>query len=366
MLDVHAWMGAFAGLFILGVSISGIAIAFSGYLLSLETGALRPAEKREEGLSVDLDRYIDSAVQAAGETFIPLGYLGPNAEVVTDAEMIYGLSASPDAGGEIQVVSFNPATGEATGSFFLNRTLTHELIDFHYTLLAGDAGLVFVAVIGLLMAVLAGLGLYLWWPGRQRVLRKVKSFKISGVFQRKFWRLHSIVGFWLSLLILLWAITGVYWSKPDWFPQKFTSVVDQAPSSMSDTRDSANCDGPVTPGRAVEAALAYHPGTRLLEAEFAAFGSPYHTLYLSTGQDLDRMDGDLRVWVHASCPEVIESHSLEGFGMVGAVSQSIHAGRIFGPLRLPMIFLVGLSLTLLSVTGLYLWWRRIMGQFGFR
>ena len=364
MLDLHAWMGAFASLFVLGVTVSGILMLFSGSLLELETAALSPVEARTDDAPPDLDAYIASAAQLAGSSFIPLGYLGANSEVITDAEMIYGLSAPPEAAGEIQIVGFSPATGEATGSFLLDRTITHHVIDFHYTLLAGEVGLVFVAVIGLLMTLLAVLGLYLWWPGRLRVSRKLQSFAVSGPLIRKSFRLHSLVGFWLSLAVIVWALTGVYWSKPDWFPESFTPNVDRLPGSFAAGIDGSTCQGSVSPGMAAAVALERYPGARLFEAEFAAPGRPYHTIYLSTGRDMDRHDGDVRVWVHASCVDAVASRTLTGLGVVGALGQSIHSGRIFGPLRTPIVLLIGFALVLLSITGLHLWWRRFLRRAG--
>jgi len=357
IIDIHAWMGALAAVFILSVSITGIALAFTGPLMKLETGALSVTGER--AAPVDIDALIDKAVAEAGKTFIPVGYLGPNAEIVTPADMIYGMSDMPQNDGEVQIVSFDPATGEAIGQFYLDRTLTHKLIDFHYEILAGSFGAVLIAIIGILMAALAVMGLFHWWPGRGRIWKKAKKTSLKGPWVTKSFRLHGLAGFWLSLVVLLWGLSGTYWSKPEWFPQGLTPQTDRMAGALPAEFAEANCEGSVSMNDAVKLALEQNPDHRLFEAEFAAPWQNYHALYLASGSDIDLLDADTRVWVHATCKNMSVTETISGAGKTGAIAQGLHSGRIFGALRTPIIILIGLALTLISITGLHLWWKRV-------
>lgn len=71
------------------------------------------------------------------------------------------------------------------------------------------------------------------------------------------------------------------------------------------------------------------------------------------------MDADKRIWIHAQCEGLSLEENLSGLGAVGAVAESLHSGRVFGFLRIPVIMLVSLALILLSITGLHLWWKRV-------
>lgn len=284
VLDIHAWMGAASALVILLTSITGAALLFAGPLMKAETGALSVTGPRTSPVSVEA--LVSKAQSVAGETFIPVGYLGPNAEIITPADMIYGLSDAPDWGGEVQIISFDPATAEPTGTFYLDRTLTHKLIDFHYELLAGDVGAFLVAIIGICMAVLAVMGLYLWWPRRWRVLSKATTHSLKGPLLVKSFRLHSLSGFWLSLAVLLWGLSGTYWSKPDWFPQGLTPQTDLLAKNLPQAFAAQSCDGEVSLNQAVSTALLANPDHRIFEAEFAVPWRNYHTLYLSRGMTL--------------------------------------------------------------------------------
>jgi len=137
-------------------------MAFSAPLLHLETGAFPSINQRDQNTPVYISSLVAKAQARAGESFIPLGYLGANAEIATNVEMIYGLSDRPENGGETQIVTFDSNNDSVIDALYLDRTITHQIIDLHYELLLGDTGEVIVAIIGLLMSALALAGIYLW------------------------------------------------------------------------------------------------------------------------------------------------------------------------------------------------------------
>lgn len=95
-------------------------------------------------------------------------------------------------------------------------TFISWIAEFHDHLGAGRTGL-FVNGLGA-VAVLAMCvtGAVLWWPGRTRWRRSLTLRR--GVTTRRFiWDLHNVLGFWLMLLIFLWAATGIYFAFPDRF-----------------------------------------------------------------------------------------------------------------------------------------------------
>lgn len=87
------------------------------------------------------------------------------------------------------------------------------LVDLHDNLLSGRTGRIVNGIGGALLTLLCISGLVVWWPGkghwRQALLvgRPAKSV----AFAR---RLHVALGFWLSALLLVWAVTAVYFAFP--------------------------------------------------------------------------------------------------------------------------------------------------------
>ena len=92
---------------------------------------------------------------------------------------------------------------------------------FHDDLLGGRSGLVVNGVGAVAVLVICVSGVVLWWPARGYWRRSVTIRRnVSG---RRFVRqLHSVLGFWFFLMILLWAATGIYFA----FPGPFNAMVD--------------------------------------------------------------------------------------------------------------------------------------------
>jgi uncharacterized iron-regulated membrane protein len=97
------------------------------------------------------------------------------------------------------------------------------LAEFHDHLGAGRAGLLINGIGAVVVIVMCVSGALLWWPGRSRWRRSLTLHR--GVDARRFiWDLHSVLGFWLLLMISLWALTGVYFA----FPAPFDALGDDA------------------------------------------------------------------------------------------------------------------------------------------
>ena len=353
--DLHSWIGAVAALFIIVASLTGGVIAMASHLMHAETGAL-PRDVGPAPALPDLDGYLDAAQAEAGPEFIALGYLGPDAEIATPVGMVWGLSAPPDGGGREQIVTLDPATGDALGTFFLYDTLTHALIDFHAELLAGPVGAVLMAVLGLLMGALALAGLVLAKPLRRTA---------RGTASRRW---HRVAGVWLAVPVLLWGVSGAYWSQPDWargfapFPADLTAAQTARLSATCGNTVSAT---PVSANQALATAttaIGADASLVLREAEFEVPWQPYHLLVFANGTNPDARGGNLRAFVSASCADVVELQPIRPAGTVGALLISIHTGEFLGPLRQPALLVLGLLLAAISATGTLMWWRRIRKQ----
>ncbi len=100
---------------------------------------------------------------------------------------------------------------ELPGWSFLNR-----LAEFHGNLLAGDAG---AAVNGMGAAgimLLCITGAVIWWPGISHWRRALKVNWRAG-FPRVNWDLHSALGFWFLLFVLLWGVSAMTFAFPGMF-----------------------------------------------------------------------------------------------------------------------------------------------------
>jgi uncharacterized iron-regulated membrane protein len=80
----------------------------------------------------------------------------------------------------------------------------------HSTLLLGDAGDRMIEIAAGLGLVLVFTGLYLWWPRGGDTSILIPNIKARG---RALWKnLHAVIGFWSSILLILFLISGLSWA----------------------------------------------------------------------------------------------------------------------------------------------------------
>jgi uncharacterized iron-regulated membrane protein len=72
-----------------------------------------------------------------------------------------------------------------------------------------------------LVTLLCVTGAVVWWPGINRWRRSLTVHPRRG-WQRLTWDLHSAMGAWLFLFMLMWGLSGFYLGVPE----PFASVVD--------------------------------------------------------------------------------------------------------------------------------------------
>jgi len=71
-------------------------------------------------------------------------------------------------------------------------------------------------------------GVIIWWQGRRRW---VDGLLIKRAGQHTFmWQLHSFLGFWTLLLMLVWGVTAIYFA----FPEPFDYIVDAMDNDLED------------------------------------------------------------------------------------------------------------------------------------
>jgi len=114
--------------------------------------------------------------------------------------------------GERKIVYVDPFTATVVHSVVQSSQFIELVRSFHGELLAGDLGSVLVELAGCWAIVLIVTGLYLWWPERAQGLAGVLYPRLH-LTKRLLWRdLHSVVGVWISLLVLFLLISGLPWA----------------------------------------------------------------------------------------------------------------------------------------------------------
>lgn len=90
------------------------------------------------------------------------------------------------------------------------------LVSLHENLLAGPNGRLANGIGAICLTLLCLTGAIIWWPGVKNWRRSL-TVSWGAHFARINWDLHSALGFWCFAFILMWGISGLYFSIPRLF-----------------------------------------------------------------------------------------------------------------------------------------------------
>lgn len=260
----------------------------------------------------------------------------------------------------------------------------------HGQLLLGNVGSVIMEMVASWTIVLIMTGLYLWWPRGGRGLAGI-VYPRRGLAGRARWReLHAVTGSWLSLVLVLFLVSGLPWSfvwghalqsvelrvgrlmaVPGWeigaVPVRDTIAGRPvAPHAGADTMaDMPGMD--MGGGQAVEAdALA---GLDAVVATGVRLGLPAPALVTPPASmgaawevRSDTQDRPLRTSVQVAADgSVLARHDFAGKGLVDRVvgyGVAAHEGQLFGWPNQFFNLMVAGGLATMSVAATIMWLRR--------
>ncbi len=214
VFQIHLWTGLGVGLYMVMISITGSVLVYRNELYTAfsphpvmvqETGHLLTSEQIT---SVVLRAYPDAKV-----TEVRAGQVPNQAIEVTLTR-----------GGQTVRRLFHPYTGQDMGDPLpAGFRFTMWLLDLHDNLLAGPMGRRANGFGALLLLVLCATGAVIWWPGVKNWRRSL-AVDVKRKSNRLIWSLHSSLGFWSFLFLVMWGLTGTYLAFPDLFAAAFDYV----------------------------------------------------------------------------------------------------------------------------------------------
>ena len=197
VFQIHLWTGIAIGLYVFAISVSGSAIVFRRELARTRRAVAVVAKSPR--MSVDQLTRIAQRRYPAYEVFT---VREPSALDQPD-EMILG------SGRSRMSRLFDPYTGADLGDPRSRVTSALEwLADLHFNLLSGLSGRIWNGAGAVLLTQLACTGALLWWPGIANWKRST-TVNWSARFARVNWDLHSAIGIWSVIFVLIWGVSGV-------------------------------------------------------------------------------------------------------------------------------------------------------------
>lgn len=254
LFQIHLWGGISLSLYILIICISGSAIVFRREL----DKTLCPTTLT---VPVGVHRFTAAELKSKAHAAYPrfnLKQISVRPARAPDAPVEILFSG----GGQRLERLFDPYSGADLGDTITcePRSIT-ALAAFHDDLSSGPTGRLVNGVGAIAITLLCLSGAIVWWPGRQH-LGRAMTVRRHVSWQRLVRDLHSALGFWLILLVLLWAITGIYFA----FPGPF--------NALADTLVNAGLPSPAVDD-AIEWVVRLHFGR--------GFGHPVEVLWVTLG-----------------------------------------------------------------------------------
>src|SRR6516162_494308 len=204
IFQVHMWSGIGLGLYVLVVSVTGSIVVYSN---ELYFAATRPPV----ALTPSGPRLTDEELKTAAARAYP-GYsvIGIGGGQKPDQAVSLTLSG----GGVRKDRLFNPYTGADLGdSVPFGIRFVSRLLELHDDLMAGNTGRSANGFGAVMLLLLVLTGMVVWWPGIKTWRRSLVLHR--GVGWRRFtWDLHSVIGFWTLLILVLFAVSGAYLGNP--------------------------------------------------------------------------------------------------------------------------------------------------------
>ncbi|WP_437957362.1 PepSY-associated TM helix domain-containing protein [Sorangium sp. So ce119] len=351
MFRLHSALGVISAVGLAVVSASGAALVFHGELdraLSPELHRVEPGPRR-----VSYDEIFEGSRRRH-----------PDAHAVR----IWRFPAAPDRPVELQISRLeegaeawrfeyvDPYTGHVLGAragggeASLSAHPMDVLLWLHTSFLLGKRGQAAVALLSILVlaSVLTGLIVY------RRSVTKILLFRVPLRLRGSragSSTLHRVLGVWSALFLVVIASTGLFMLRA-----VFTSSFWEAPAPRP-PQPALTFSIDALLARAREDAPAFVPrGMRRItgDGESALFGDQRNRSFLlgeySSEVKFDARTGEIR--------KIRLTNDRSPAGKLESMVGPAHFGTWGGtPVRV-LYMLLGLAPLLLSITGLYLWWRR--------
>ena len=364
--QIHLWLGLTSGLVVFIIGLTGATYAF--------VDELRPVFYKDRMFVIPQKTKV-----------LPLSQLLSVAEKALDNKPVgrVEISAQPDRTYIFRSVKQNPEgltywdyykyfyrvyVNPYNGKVVKVENTKYEffqlVLGLHMRMLFGEEiGHYVVGGSVLMFVILLISGLVMWWPNKWTKTGRDQSFKVKwdASFKRVNYDLHKVLGFYVSIILLVTALTGLVWVY-EWMENSVRFVANSAETigktklPLSDTTLSGSGSGV---DKAFHTARERNPKARSYQVNFppkangAINISSYQknwNRYNRVQENYDRYSGKLMR--SASFAE------LNGGDQIYQLNYDLHTGSVLGLPGKIMTFFAGLIAASLPVTGFVIWWGR--------
>lgn len=357
---IHLWLGIPTGLLVFIIAITGCLYAFQEEIQHLSQ-PYRDVIAEEKPVLPPSQLQVIAQNELPGKLLHSIKYheKGKATEAIFynfEEHYYYSVFINPYSGQVLKV-------RDNESGFF------HFVLDGHFYLwLPPEIGQPVVATSTLIFVIILISGLILWFPRNKNQLRRnvTITWKNGTHWKKKIFDLHNILGFYVCLLALVLALTGLVWGF-QWFAngwyktaggQKALMYAD--PGSTKTGSEQVAISSPID---SVWVMMLYeYPAAKSIEvhppenekSSIAANANTNAGTYWKT---------DYRYFDQYTLAEVQADHiygrlkDADFADKLLRMNYDIHVGAIGGLPGKIIVFLIGLIVASLPVTGFLIWWK---------
>jgi uncharacterized iron-regulated membrane protein len=358
----HLYAGLFGSPLLILIALTGAVLVFAPEIdRAMRPDLWRIEPPRPAALS-DSSISDQSVVDAVRKRF-PMSKILSYRQSGHADEPYQVLMLTPDIKG-VHDAWVNPHTAEIVGDRHREWAFVRIMEQLHRRLLTGEVGSSVIEFITGWGIVLALTGTYLWWPKTLKQLRQGLTVCIRGGAYKVNWRLHSTVGAWTAVVLLLLSVSGMVFST-------YSGGMFNRISAATGGRKNLLSSPPRS--KATEGAEPVSLDTILASARAAAPPNARFNIQLPREKDSSVVVTLLRperatwadcqkygVWCFDQYSGELlatsgweQMHPMAKFRLFSLV---LHFGSIFGLPTKIMAVLACLAVPVLAATGYLIWW----------
>lgn len=370
-LQTHLWIGLTAGFLVALVGLSGSLLIFIEDIAKWEDGDILFPENAPEQIDIQPEQ-VDLWIAKALDTYEEVEHVEaieyPDAgHVPATVPTLISHITTKDGAHKHFLIGVNPETNELTGATVLEDGIWVLLVFFHFSLLVpfGMEGVCWATLLAFISCIT---GLILWWP-RATIRHWKNALRLPSGLKGKTqqMRLHNSAGVYLLIPMIVALFTGLYILKANWFDPMLTKVSEdrsipfQMPEEHDHEHEHEHIPPKISAGEALTIAKREHPGLILRQMLPATEQGRHHVISLMP-LDWDPRKGHTQLWIDSDTGEFLsgwkgdEASSLE---TLKSSSVAWHEDMGLGWFGEVLVFLSGIALPVLYITGFVLWRKRV-------
>ncbi|CAM3575941.1 PepSY-associated TM helix domain-containing protein [Flavobacterium chungbukense] len=352
---LHKWLGLISGLIVFIISVTGCIFCFHDEIKDITRKEWRLVEAQNKPF------LLPSVLEEKAKEIVPknkvsmVSYYGKNRSAIvytySDSENLY-LYFNPYSGKYLKTE--NPKT-----DFFIIVEYIHL-----YLLLPDYIGKHIIGGATILFILLLISGMVQWWPKKRSDLKRSFTIKWSAKWRRVNYDWHNTSGFYISIIALILAITGLTFTY-EWVGDGIYKSVNFGGDKALETKlpvvDTTKFK--INATKAIDLAFIQtkklQPNAEMMfvlipqqKGNIISTGAYPHTL---------RYDHQSNYYFHPNDGKLLQKQPFENksFGLqVVEMNYGIHTGQVLDLPGKIIAFIVSLFAAALPVTGFIIWYGR--------